>query len=129
MARRAPAVAGLVEQWPTGERAVDGAACALVTLRRKDSGPPGARSAQGQGGAAGGNVLVLGDGRRVGMAVFGAGEGFPVIALHGMPGSRLMYATMVQAAARRGVRLIAVDRPGYGRSDRRAGGNPAGLCR
>jgi len=73
-------------------------------------------------GAAGGDVLVLGDGRRVGVAVFGAQQGFPVIALHGMPGSRLMYATVAQAAARRGIRLIAVDRPGYGRSDRRAGG-------
>jgi len=33
-----------------------------------------------------------------------------------------MYATVAQAAARRGIRLIAVDRPGYGRSDRCAGG-------
>jgi pimeloyl-ACP methyl ester carboxylesterase len=66
--------------------------------------------------------LVLGDGRRVGVAVFGAQQGFPVIALHGMPGSRLMYAAVAQAAARQGIRLIAVDRPGYGRSDRCAGG-------
>jgi pimeloyl-ACP methyl ester carboxylesterase len=79
-------------------------------------------TSQGQGEAAGGDVLVLGDGRRVGVGVFGARDGFPVIAFHGMPGSRLMYATVAQAAARRGVRLIAVDRPGYGRSDRCAGG-------
>jgi len=72
--------------------------------------------------------LVLGDGRRVGVAVFGAREGFPVIGLHGMPGSRLMYATVAQAAARRGIRLIAVDRPGYGRSGRRAGGTLLGYA-
>src|SRR5215471_14487330 len=73
-------------------------------------------------GAVAGDVVILGDGRRVGVAVFGAGEGLPVIALHGMPGSRLMYATVAQAAAQRGIRLIAVDRPGYGRSDRWPGG-------
>jgi pimeloyl-ACP methyl ester carboxylesterase len=75
-----------------------------------------------QRGAPDADVLILGDGRRVGVAVFGAREGFPIIALHGMPGSRLMYATVTQAAARRGIRLIAVDRPGYGRSDRCARG-------
>jgi len=69
-------------------------------------------------GTAGGD-LVLRDGRRVGVRVFGAREGFPVIGLHGMPGSRLMYATVAQAAARRGIRLIAVDRPGLGPRFRR----------
>lgn len=77
---------------------------------------------QKQRGASDRDVLILGAGRRVGVAVFGAREGFPVIALHGMPGSRLMYATVAQAAARRGIRLIAVDRPGYGLSDRCARG-------
>src|SRR5262249_56903853 len=97
-------------------------------------GPGGGRSSpvssvnQKQRGAPGGDVLVLGDGRRVGVAVFGAREGFPVIGLHGMPGSRLMYATVAQAAARRGIRLIAVDRPGYGRSDRRARGTLLGYA-
>ena len=83
---------------------------------------------QKQQAAPGGDVLVLGDGRRVGVSVFGAREGFPVIGLHGMPGSRLMYATVAQAAARRGIRLIAVDRPGYGRSDRRAQGTLLGYA-
>ena len=77
---------------------------------------------QEQRGAPDADVLILGKGRRVGVAVFGAPEGFPIIALHGMPGSRLMYATLAPAAARRGIRLIAVDRPGYGRSDRCARG-------
>jgi len=34
MARRAPAITGLVEQRPAGKRAVDGAACAPVKSRR-----------------------------------------------------------------------------------------------
>jgi hypothetical protein len=43
---------------------------------------------QDQRGAPDADVLILGNGRRVGVAVFGAREGFPIIALHGMPGSR-----------------------------------------
>jgi pimeloyl-ACP methyl ester carboxylesterase len=43
----------------------------------------------------------------------------PVLALHGTPGSRLMFALAHQAARERGVRLIAPERPGYGLSDYR----------
>lgn len=61
-------------------------------------------------------VLRLADGRRLGFAEYGDPEGFPVIALHGTPGSRLMFRPADSQARRTGLRLIAPDRPGYGLS-------------
>ena len=67
-------------------------------------------------------TLTLGDGRRIGFAVFGiplanARQGRIVIALHGTPGSRLKYRPADDAARARGLTLIALDRWGYGLSD------------
>ena len=42
-----------------------------------------------------------------------------MLALHGTPGSRLMFALADRAARDRGIRLIAPERPGYGLSDYR----------
>jgi pimeloyl-ACP methyl ester carboxylesterase len=64
-------------------------------------------------------VHVLSDGRRVGYAEYGDPRGLPVFALHGTPGSRLMFALSDHAARDRGLRLIAPERPGYGLSDYR----------
>jgi len=61
--------------------------------------------------------FMLRDGRRMAYAEIGAADGAPAIYCHGFPASRL-EARLVEAAARQiGVRLIAPDRPGYGRSD------------
>lgn len=57
------------------------------------------------------------DGRKLGYAEFGDPDGAPVIALHGTPGSRLMFALADQEARARGLRIIAPERPGYGLSD------------
>jgi pimeloyl-ACP methyl ester carboxylesterase len=62
-------------------------------------------------------ILVLPGGRRIGCAEYGNSEGLPVLALHGTPGSRLMFALSDGAARDRGLRLIAPERPGYGLSD------------
>jgi len=61
--------------------------------------------------------LTLRDGRRLGVATFGAPNGPPVIYCHGFPASRLEAALADDAAKRVGARLIAFDRPGYGLSD------------
>jgi pimeloyl-ACP methyl ester carboxylesterase len=61
---------------------------------------------------------VLVSGRRIGCAEYGD-PCLPVLALHGTPGSRLMFALSDGAARERGLRLIAPDRPGYGLSDHR----------
>jgi pimeloyl-ACP methyl ester carboxylesterase len=62
-------------------------------------------------------VYRCADGRKLGYAEFGDPDGTPVIALHGTPGSRLMFALADEAARERNLRLIAPDRPGYGLSD------------
>lgn len=75
---------------------------------------------------------VLVDGRRLGYAEYGAAEGRALFYFHGFPGSRLEGVLADGAAARLGIRLIAVDRPGYGRSDdlpgRRLGDWPADVA-
>jgi len=64
------------------------------------------------------NVLRLPDGRRLGYAAYGVPAGMPVLYFHGAPGSRRsIFADMAAAAAQRGMRLIAPERPGYGLSD------------
>jgi pimeloyl-ACP methyl ester carboxylesterase len=64
-------------------------------------------------------VVRLPDGRRLAFADFGPRDGAPCIVLSGMPGSRLAPAWAFPAGllADRGVRLLGVDRPGYGASD------------
>ena len=64
-------------------------------------------------------ILTRPDGRRVACAEYGDPGGLPVLALHGTPGSRLMFALADRAARERGIRLIAPERPGYGLSDYR----------
>jgi pimeloyl-ACP methyl ester carboxylesterase len=48
-------------------------------------------------------------------------EGHPVFALHGTPGSRLLWHGLVDDAAMRGIRLLGYDRAGYGGSSRDIG--------
>jgi pimeloyl-ACP methyl ester carboxylesterase len=59
----------------------------------------------------------LPDGRRAQVWTGGEPAGPVVFFLHGCPDSRLAARTGEAAARRAGVRLVAVNRPGYGRSD------------
>jgi len=59
----------------------------------------------------------LPDGRCLGYAEYGEARGRPVFYFHGFPGSRLEARLAEHAAVSYGIRLIAVDRPGYGLSD------------
>jgi pimeloyl-ACP methyl ester carboxylesterase len=61
-------------------------------------------------------ILTVPDGRTVGFADFGRASQTAVIWCHGGPGCRLEPAHFAPAAARIGLRLIGIDRPGYGRS-------------
>jgi pimeloyl-ACP methyl ester carboxylesterase len=63
---------------------------------------------------------MLRDGRRLAFAEWGAPDGKPVFLFHGRPGSRLLCPD-VDATDAADVRLITVDRPGYGRSEPRPG--------
>jgi pimeloyl-ACP methyl ester carboxylesterase len=61
--------------------------------------------------------IRLGDGRRLEYAEYGDPRGRPLFYCHGFPASRLEAALLDSAARRRGVRVIAADRPGCGLSD------------
>ncbi len=61
-------------------------------------------------------VLTLADGRLLAWAEWGDPRGSPLVFLHPSPGSRLLCPDPAATMAA-GVRLITVDRPGYGRSD------------
>src|SRR5262249_25526737 len=62
-------------------------------------------------------AFVLGDGRKLGYAEFGPVEGRPILWFHGTPGARRQVAPVARTASwERGVRLIAVERPGIGAS-------------
>jgi pimeloyl-ACP methyl ester carboxylesterase len=62
-------------------------------------------------------VERLADGRSIGYGEFGDPRGATVLAIHGTPGSRFMFALTDHAARVRKLRIIAPERPGYGLSD------------
>jgi pimeloyl-ACP methyl ester carboxylesterase len=62
------------------------------------------------------DLVALPDGRSLAYAEFGDPAGRPVLFFHGTPGYRLNPWTTDAELRSRGVRLIALDRPGVGRS-------------
>ncbi len=62
-------------------------------------------------------TIRLPDGRALGYAEFGDPKGQPVFHFHGWPSSRREAQLFHEPAARAGIRLIGVDRPGIGLSD------------
>lgn len=50
------------------------------------------------------------------------GSGAPVILLHGQPGTAETWLPLIRSMSQDGMRLIALDRPGYGRSETEATG-------
>ena len=66
------------------------------------------------------DVVRLRDGRRVSFRTVGSPDGFPVIFMHGALGSpRWRTAELDAVVASLGIRCLAVDRPGFARSDPR----------
>jgi pimeloyl-ACP methyl ester carboxylesterase len=60
-------------------------------------------------------------GRSLSVQVAGSPQGWPVVLLHGTPGSSSGPRPRPSVLYRLGVRLISYDRPGYGRSGRQPG--------
>jgi pimeloyl-ACP methyl ester carboxylesterase len=57
------------------------------------------------------------DGRAVGFAEWGDANGAPVVLFHGGPGSRFLAIGCEEAAVDFGLRLVCLERPGFGLSD------------
>ncbi len=62
-------------------------------------------------------IVTLACGRNIGFARYGDPDGRPIGYCHGLPSSRLEARLACKTARRLGLQLIAIDRPGYGRSD------------
>lgn len=60
---------------------------------------------------------MLSDGRRLGYAEYGDIQGRPLFFFHGQPGNRLFRHPDDALTSSLGIRLINLDRPGYGLSD------------
>ena len=67
------------------------------------------------------DVIELADGRRLAYAEYGDAEGKPIFLFHGLPGSRLSWGLLPGEPIPAGHRVIAPDRPGYGRSGSKPG--------
>jgi pimeloyl-ACP methyl ester carboxylesterase len=78
-------------------------------------------SVKGVAGCSAARTLRLSDGRQLADAEYGDRQGLPVLFFHGTPGSRRVARWADAAARRRGIRLIAPDRPGFGLSDLQPG--------
>jgi pimeloyl-ACP methyl ester carboxylesterase len=66
-------------------------------------------------------TLTAADGRTLAYVERGPADGLPVILSHGTPGSRLTRHPDPEIYERHCVRVVAYDRPGYGRSDPQRG--------
>jgi pimeloyl-ACP methyl ester carboxylesterase len=75
------------------------------------------------------DTLTMADGRTVGFADYGPRAATPVIWCHGGPGCRREPEYFARAAAAAGLRLIGIDRPGYGRSTPQPGRTIGGWVR
>jgi pimeloyl-ACP methyl ester carboxylesterase len=63
-----------------------------------------------------GHLVRTSDGRVLNVGEGGDRRGKPIFALHGTPGSIMLYGPHVKDASKRGIRLISYDRSGYGGS-------------
>lgn len=62
------------------------------------------------------HITTLPDGRELGWSEYGDPNGWPIFGFHGTPGTRRQLCRNDADPANAGVRLITLDRPGYGLS-------------
>lgn len=62
--------------------------------------------------------MYLSDGRCLSFAEYGAEDGYPVVMMHGLSGSRFQVHRDEDILRRHGIRLYIPERPGFGGSDR-----------
>lgn len=66
-------------------------------------------------------VLTIPDGRKIDYLISGPSDGFPLVFIHGTPGSYVVDSDLVAACTRKGIKLISLTRAGYGGSSRNRG--------
>lgn len=66
-------------------------------------------------------TYVLPDGRKLGFAEYGPRNGRPLLCFHGYPSSRVEAEPLSKAAHARGIRILSLDRPGFGISSPQPG--------
>lgn len=62
------------------------------------------------------DTITLADGRTLSWAEYGKADGDALFFFHGLPGSRFLGGALDKDAASVGLRLVAPERPGFGRS-------------
>jgi pimeloyl-ACP methyl ester carboxylesterase len=67
------------------------------------------------------HVLRLPDGRNLGYCLYGPEDGAPVVFFYGTPGTMFLAPDRLVPVDQLGIRLLVVDRPGYGASIRLPG--------
>src|SRR5215469_10466634 len=107
-----PELCGRWRNWNQDERQ---RAAQLTLLENATTGQSASGAAERE------HRLRLADGRTLACLELGDPAGPPVLYFHGFPGSRLEARVAAEAATRLGVRLLAVDRPGFGQSTFQAG--------
>lgn len=66
-------------------------------------------------------TLELPDGRKVDYLISGSADGFPLVYIHGTPGSYSTESDLVAACEKKNIKLITLSRAGYGGSSRNRG--------
>ena len=66
-------------------------------------------------------TVPVGDGRELCLEIAGDPDGKPILVEPGEPMSRRLYGGWIADAERKGIRLIGIDRPGYGGSTAQPG--------
>lgn len=66
-------------------------------------------------------VLTLPDGRKVEYRISGSSDGFPLVYIHGTPGSLYVGSDLEATCEKKGIKLITPNRAGYGGSSRNRG--------
>lgn len=66
-------------------------------------------------------VLTLPDGRKLEYRISGSSDGFPLVYIHGTPGSLYVGSDLEATCEKKGIKLITLNRAGYGGSSRKRG--------
>jgi pimeloyl-ACP methyl ester carboxylesterase len=66
-------------------------------------------------------IVTHADGRKTDYLISGAQDGFPLVFIHGTPGSYTVGSKLSSTCERKGIKLITLSRAGYGGSSRKLG--------